>query len=63
MSVPGRVLRELLCVTVQLGACHAVLDDVVALARQVPGLGDAQVRAVLMALGKRAARLLEEEIR
>jgi hypothetical protein len=63
VSVPGRVLLELLCVSVRLGECHAVLADVVTLAQQAPGLGDEQLWAALVALGERAARLLEGEIR
>jgi hypothetical protein len=63
VSIPGPVLLELLCVTVQLGACHSALADVLTLAQQAPGLSDEQVRAALVGLGDRAARLLEDEIR
>jgi hypothetical protein len=63
VSVPGWVFLELLCVTVRLGECHSVLAEVVALTGEAPGLSDEQVRAVLVALGDRAARLLEGETR
>jgi hypothetical protein len=63
VSVPPQVLCELLCVPVHLGECHAVLADVLTLAQQAPGLGDEELRAALVVLGERAARLLEGEIR
>jgi len=61
VSVPGGVFLELLCVTARLGECPSVLAEVVALAGKVPELSGEQVRAVLVALGDRAARLLEGE--
>jgi hypothetical protein len=60
VSVPGRVVLGLLCVPVQLGVCHSVLDEVVALAGKAPGLSDEQMWAALGALGDRASRMLLE---
>ena len=63
VRVPPQVLSELLCVSVRLGECHAVLADVLTLAQQAPGLSNEQLGAALVVLGERAARLLEGEIR
>lgn len=63
VSVPRQVFIELLCITVQLGECHSVLAEVLTLAQQAPELSDEQLRAALVALADRAARLLGSETR
>jgi len=49
----GRKLIELLRTTARLGTYRSVLAEVVALARQAPGLSDEQVRVRLVGVARR----------
>ncbi|MBV9163686.1 MAG: hypothetical protein JO281_19525 [Pseudonocardiales bacterium] len=53
MNDAGRKLIELLRTTARLGTYRSVLAEVVALARQAPGLSDEQVRVRLVGVARR----------